>query len=366
LLATGTFTNETDTGWQTLLFASPVQISANTTYVVSYYDPEGHYAFERDLFDWPLNTPPLTAVKANYMAAGGGNGVFNPGGPGFPTNTFQGSSYAVDVVFDTTQPVTPPQVASVTPSSGSSGNPVSVAPSVTFSQAVQPGTVSFTVVDASNNPVAGSVSFSSGNTVATFTPTNSLAAGATYTATVSGAQNSAGVPMSGPFTWSFSTAAVVQCPCSIWQGAAPSGAVDASDTSPVTLGVKFQASSSGTVTGVRFYKETDNTGTHTGSLWAADGTLLATGTFTNESASGWQELDFASPVAITAGTTYVASYHTDTGHYAFTSGGLASAVTNGPLTAQASGGVYAYGPANTFPTSTYNATNYWVDLVYSP
>ena len=25
------------------MFASPVQISANTTYVVSYYDPDGHY-----------------------------------------------------------------------------------------------------------------------------------------------------------------------------------------------------------------------------------------------------------------------------------------------------------------------------------
>ena len=90
------------------------------------------------------------------------------------------------------------------------------------------------------------------------------------------------------------------------------------------------------------------------------------GTFTNETASGWQELDFSAPVAITAGTTYVASYHTSTGHYAATQNGLASAVTNGPLTALAGGGVYADGSANTFPTSTYNASNYWVDVVYSP
>ena len=39
----------------------------------------------------------------------------------------------------------------------------------------------------------------------------------------------------------------------------------------------------GTITGVRFYKESDNTGTHTGSLWTAGGTLLATGTFSGES-----------------------------------------------------------------------------------
>jgi hypothetical protein len=62
----------------------------------------------------------------------------------------------------------------------------------------------------------------------------------------------------------------------------------------------------------------------------------------------------------------VASYFTSTGHYADTSGGLASAVTNGPLTALAGGGVYAYGSGNAFPSNTFNASNYWVDVVYSP
>ena len=41
-------------------------------------------------------------------------------------------------------------------------------------------------------------------------------------------------------------------------------------------------------------------------------------------------------------------------------------MTNGPLTALAGGGVYAYGSSNTFPTNTYNDNNYWVDVVYSP
>ena len=51
----------------------------------------------------------------------------------------------------------------------------------------------------------------------------------------------------------------------------------------------------------------------------------------------------------------MASYHTTTGHYAVTLGGLASAVTNGPLTAEADGGVYAYGSTSAFPTNTYDA-----------
>jgi hypothetical protein len=214
--------------------------------------------------------------------------------------------------------------------------------------------------------VPGTVSFNGANTVATFTPTSSLTATTAYTATVSGAQNSSGQTMSSPYSWSFTTGAVVQCPCSVWQNGTPSGAVDASDTSAVNLGLQFQATASGKVIGVRFYKYSDNTGSHTGSLWSSTGSLLATGTFSGESASGWQELDFSSPVAITANTTYVVSYHTDVGHYAITSNGLPSAVSNGPVTALANGGVYAYGSGNVFPTNTFNASNYWVDVVYSP
>jgi hypothetical protein len=257
-------------------------------------------------------------------------------------------------------------VVSVAPSAGATGVSVSVAPAATFSQAVVLSTVSFTLKDSGGNTVAGSVSLDGTNTVATFTPTSALAASTTYTATVSGAQNSSGTAMSGPFSWSFTTGTVSQCPCSIWQNATPSGAVDAADTSAVNLGLQFQASSSGFITGVRFYKESDNTGSHIGTLWTSTGTLLATGTFSNETASGWQELDFSSPVAITAGTTYVASYHTNTGHYAATNSGLASAVTNGPLTALAGGGVYAYGSSNAFPSNAYQASNYWLDVVYSP
>ena len=237
-------------------------------------------------------------------------------------------------------------VSGVTPDDGSSGNPVSTNPTATFSQAVVPNTVSFTVTASGGGAVSGSVSFNGADTVATFTPDSPLAAGTTYTATVSGAQNSSGTLMSGSKSWSFTTSAASQCPCSIWQNAAPSGAADAADTSAVNLGVQFRASSDGTITGVRFYKEPDNTGAHTGTLWTSGGTLLATGTFSGESASGWQELDFSTPVPVTAGTTYVASYHTDAGHYAYTVNGLASAVTNGPLTALAAGGVYAYGSGN--------------------
>jgi hypothetical protein len=358
LLASGTFSNETASGWQELDFSAPVPVTAGTTYVASYHTNTGHYAVTDNGLASPVTNGPLTALASGGVYAYGS-------GNAFPSNTFQASNYWVDAVYSQSAGSTPPTVTTVTPSGGSTGVPVSVAPTATFSQAVVPNTVSFTLKDSGGNAVTGSVSFNGANTVATFTPSSSLTASTTYTATVSGAQNTSGVAMSSPFSWSFTTGTVAQCPCSIWQNAAPSGAVDAADNSAVNLGIQFQASAGGHITGIRFFKETDNTGTHTGSLWTASGTLLATGTFTNETASGWQELDFSTPVAITAGTTYVASYSTTTGHYAATSNGLASPVTNGPLTALASGGVYAYGSPGTFPSNTFNATNYWVDVVYT-
>ena len=85
--------------------------------------------------------------------------------------------------------------------------------------------------------------------------------------------------------------------------------------SAVELGVKFRSDVAGTITGIRFYKASTNTGTHVGNLWSSTGTLLATATFANETASGWQQVNFSTPVAITANTVYVASYHTNVGHY---------------------------------------------------
>jgi hypothetical protein len=135
--------------------------------------------------------------------------------------------------------------------------------------------------------------------------------------------------------------------------------------------VRFRADTGGTVMGVRFYKGATNTGTHVGNLWTNTGTLLATATFTSETASGWQQVTFAAPVTIAANTTYVVSYHTNTGNYGVTSAYFASAgVDNAPLHALATGvdganGVYLYG-SSAFPTQTYNTANYWVDVVFTP
>jgi hypothetical protein len=158
---------------------------------------------------------------------------------------------------------------------------------------------------------------------------------------------------------------------SIWPGTAVPTVVDSGPDSAVELGVKFRSDVSGKITGIRFYKAAANTGTHVGNLWSTNGTKLATATFSGESASGWQQVSFATPVAITSNTVYVASYHCTIGHYSEDDNYFASkGVDNPPLHALANGvsggdGVYRYGTSSAFPSSTYNSANYWVDVVFT-
>ncbi|HVQ44771.1 MAG TPA: DUF4082 domain-containing protein [Candidatus Saccharimonadia bacterium] len=98
ILASVTFTAEGASGWQTALFSSPVSISPDTTYVISYHTGAGFYAANNNYFGSNgADNGPLHALASGID---GGNGVFNYGTPGtFPTRTFSSSNYWVDVVF---------------------------------------------------------------------------------------------------------------------------------------------------------------------------------------------------------------------------------------------------------------------------
>jgi len=158
---------------------------------------------------------------------------------------------------------------------------------------------------------------------------------------------------------------------SIWPSNPVPAIVDAGPDNAVELGVKFRSDVAGFITGIRFYKSALNTGTHVGSLWSSTGTRLGTATFTGETASGWQQVNFTSPVAIAANTVYVASYFCPNGHLSgnldyFATQGVDSPPLHAPATGVVAGnGVFAYGATSSFPNGTFRALNYWVDVVFS-
>ena len=287
-------------------------------------------------------------------------------------------SYVATYAADTAAPLT----TAVTPTGGATGVSTSVRPTVTFGEAMSAATIgpaTFELRDPSNTLVSATITYDAASRTATLAPGVQLAASTTYTALLRGGASgprvtdAAGNALSTNTSWSFTTGASATfpaCPCVGFASTATPASASVNDPNAVELGVRFTTDADGLITGVRFYKGPTNTGTHVGSLWTSTGTRLATATFTGETATGWQQVSFATPVAVTANTVYVASYYAPNGNYAADSAYFASAGVDRPpihLLPNSGGGngVYAYGASSSFPSSTYNSTNYWVDVVFT-
>jgi len=276
--------------------------------------------------------------------------------------------------FTTAAPdTTPPTVSSVTPADGATNVSRGTNVTATFSEPISGTSVtaaSFVLRDGNGDAVSASVS-ASGST-ATLQPSTALQPSTTYTATLvsgpSGIKDSSANALASDYTWSFTTPALPTCPCSMWSPNATPQTPSVDDENSLELGVRFQSELAGYITGIRFYKGTGNTGTHVGHLWSNTGAELAAATFTNETATGWQQVTFSSPVAISANTPYVASYLAPAGHFALDRPYFTTAHDNPPLQALADGsaaganGVYRLGSG--FPNSSFQASNYWVDVVF--
>jgi hypothetical protein len=132
------------------------------------------------------------------------------------------------------------------------------------------------------------------------------------------------------------------------------------------LGMEFRSAKAGQIQAIRYYKAPSETGSHVGKIWSSTGTLLASVTFSNETASGWQQQALATPLTIQPNTTYIVSVNANS-YYAVTNNGLATTITNGDLSAVADGsnGVYNPTPAS-FPTQSFQNSNYFRDIVFAP
>jgi hypothetical protein len=481
-LAEVAFTGGTASGWQQMMFTTPYQITANTTYVIAVHSASGDYVY---------TNPYFTSAVVNGTLRGLANGEDGPNGmylysstPAFPTNNYQTSNYFVDVVYatsiapDETPPtiqsvlplnaatnvsvgttvtatfseniapasvtttsfqlrnnatmayvtatvstsgsqitltpssalagstsytgiitggsagvkdvagnalagnytwsfttgvvdVTAPTVQSVSPLNNATGVATNTTVTATFSESVNPSTVTtttFQLRNPSNVVIAATVS-TSGSQI-TLTPSAALASGTTYTVTItggaSGVKDLAGNALAANYSWSFTTST----PSTIFQPTDTYSGTVYNEGTGLSLGMKFRSTQAGYITGVRYFKGAGTTGTHTGTLWSSTGSKLAEAIFINESSSGWQQVLFSQPYQITANTTYIISYHTPSGQYVATNPFFTSAVVNGPLRALATGedgpnGIYVYGSTPVFPTNNYQSSHYWVDIVFA-
>lgn len=97
-LATVTFVNETNSGWQEARFAAPVPVSPATTYTASYHTSAGHYSFDGGYFAFSgLDRPPLHALA---HGVDGPTGSYTYGPSAFPATGNGGANYWVDVIFE--------------------------------------------------------------------------------------------------------------------------------------------------------------------------------------------------------------------------------------------------------------------------
>lgn len=360
LLASKVFTSETATGWQQVMFDTPVAVTGGSSYVASYHAPQGRYAVDYNYFNASTTRAPLTAGASS---GGAPNGIYLYGSGGFPTNTYQASNYWVDVIADD---LNGPTVTGQSPNPGAVLVETGASITVAFSEDVAPNSVVIELRDGGGGPVGGTTSQPTARVVK-FQPNAPLSGNSPYTATVVAAADVSGNPIAGPISWSFSTGPAGAI--SVW-GASVVPAVTANqDDDSYELGVKFRASSNGNVIGLRFYRGEGNDGPHVGHLWDTSGQQLAEVTFPAGGSLGWLAVAFPTPVAITAGTVYVASYRAPTGHYALDRPGFANAVANGPLemlSDSAAGGNGMFAGGSGFPSSSWQASNYWVDVVFLP
>ncbi|RZJ83609.1 MAG: DUF4082 domain-containing protein, partial [Massilia sp.] len=349
LLARATFANETVSGWQTVVFDNPISITAGTTYVASYFGSQG-YAVTSNYFSTPHTNGALTSTNG-YFTYSAQNA--------FPNTVSSGTNYWVDVVFSGVPTPNQPPV-------GNNDNGYLVVRNTpitfTFAQLLandtDPNNDLLSIIGA-GSASGGTVAFNTQQQTLTFTPNPGYLGPATFGYSISdgrGGTGSAFVNMDVVASASTS---------SLFQSSDTPTNLASTDTARVNLGVRFVASAGGAITGLKYYKSAGDTGTHVGSLWSSTGTLLASATFANETSSGWQTVSFGTPVQIAAGTTYVASYLSN-GRYALSGNYFVTDKVSGLLTAPAaSNGLFTYGNTSVMPTSTFNRTNYWVDVVFT-
>jgi hypothetical protein len=167
-----------------------------------------------------------------------------------------GISLATNFVWTFTtgaNPCAPPTVISVTPPNVATGICPNTVVTATFSEAMNPATIStttFTLTGPGTAAVTGVVSYAL--STATFTPSSPLALNTLYTATITtGAQDTFGNGLASNFVWSFTTSTTACAPPTVISVAPPNIATGICPNTLVTATFS-EAMTASTINGTTF------------------------------------------------------------------------------------------------------------------
>lgn len=166
--------------------------------------------------------------------------------------------------------------------------------------------------------------------------------------------------------------AVSSCPTDPLSALTPFTTDYSADTAAINAGAKFKVNGAPYVQGVKFYKGSGNTGIHTAHLYdITASTDLASAEYTDETSSGWQSVDFESPVQVQNTHDYMVWVQMPNGNYAVDGapGGSNSFDDHGQFGASddvvympggTGTGVYSYSSDDTTVPSNTTGNNFWV------
>ncbi len=354
-LTTVSFSNETASGWQEQSLATPLNIAANTTYVVS-VNCNSHFPSTLDNLATSIVNGDLKSV------ADGNNGVYGSTNS-FPTNSYRNNNYYRDIRFAYTP------VPTITKINGDNqnGTPGTALPNPLVVKVEDDAgnpqlgvTVNFAVTAGGGSVSSASAVTGANGEASTVLTLGALPSGSVYpvtntvSATASGISNVSFTALANPSGITYQSVFTTQTP------AVP----DWTDGIPYELGMKFRSDRNGQILAIRYFKPVSEVGTHVGKIWTADGTVLASATFSGETASGWQKQLLDTPLNIVANVIYVVSVNCNS-YFPSTLDNLASSIVNGNLSSVADGnnGVYAFADES-FPTNSYRNNNYYRDVVF--
>lgn len=166
------------------------------------------------------------------------------------------------------------------------------------------------------------------------------------------------------------------------------GSSDASDSS-LSLGFSFMVAVPGTVTDFRYRAHSTNvTGSYEGGLYQitdedppagiGDGTLLGSATFGALTAGAWNTVAAGAGIAVDEDISYRARVHTTAARYVargnfFAAGNITRGNIRGlqdgaapPGLTSIRNGTYFYNATPTYPQDAFNASAYFVDVVFEP